>query len=97
MELILNVLWGAWCLWIAVAFYRLAVRYAEFEEELVNFKDLVAKTLKIYHHDIKVTEETLDQLYSKQLKAVADMSMIAARVYNLEQRRPFPRKPKGRK
>ncbi|MBK0347878.1 hypothetical protein JDW15_04365 [Aerococcaceae bacterium zg-ZJ1578] len=67
------------------------------ERETKLFTSLIVSEIEQQRDKIKQVTKTTDELYRRQLNSEAKLSLIVARVYNLEQRRPFPRKPKGRK
>ncbi|MFK8243863.1 MULTISPECIES: hypothetical protein [unclassified Facklamia] len=67
------------------------------EREIELFKSLIVREIERQNDKIKQATDTTDELYRRQLNSESKLSLIVARVYNLEQRRPFPRKQKGRR
>ncbi|NEW64268.1 MULTISPECIES: hypothetical protein [unclassified Facklamia] len=48
-------------------------------------------------YNIFQSKQTLDDLYHEQLRVRGIISSLGNRIQRLEQRRPFPRKQKGRR
>ncbi|MBR7928459.1 hypothetical protein KBI51_09810 [Aerococcaceae bacterium zg-ZUI334] len=67
------------------------------EREIKLFTSLIVREIERQNDKIKQATDTTDELYRRQLNSEAKLSLVLARVYNLEQRRPFPRKQKGRR
>ncbi|MFK8242828.1 hypothetical protein ACDG75_04015 [Aerococcaceae bacterium zg-252] len=64
---------------------------------LRNKIEKIEKTMEHNAYNIFQSKQTLDDLYHEQLRVRGIISSLGNRIQRLEQRRPFPRKQKGRR
>ncbi|MBS4462835.1 hypothetical protein JXA27_09830 [Aerococcaceae bacterium zg-B36] len=85
------------CLLLAVALYLTIVRIGVLKSELKALTDSVMEKQK---RDLDKREEIvqmINNLYDQQFNIRAKIILLMTEVERLEQRRPFPRKQKGRR
>ncbi|MBR7928435.1 hypothetical protein KBI51_09690 [Aerococcaceae bacterium zg-ZUI334] len=90
MELLLMIMFS---FSVMMILYRVLARVTMLRNKI----EKIEKTIEHNSYNIFQSKQTLDDLYHEQLRVRGVISSLGNRIHHLEQRRPFPRKQKGRR